>query len=265
MITLDGHKLSEFGLFCEKQAHPMTPTIENKSLSIPGKDGLYNFGSEIRERTLGFTLATIDANKVLLQRKLRKFTAFLFDSFGKPREINLTFDYEPDKYYRTKLASEINPDRILRTGKFEINFTCYDPYAYSVFYADEICWGNEIITFEYDYLMGHEGTTGLIHLTQPRTLLATVDGLAVKPIIEVSGSANGLSLFTGNYVINFPNFSNAAWVIDCDKYTVLKNGVNGFNEAKLREFILTPGVNFIDMTASTIDISIQIKFRDKYI
>lgn len=244
----------------------MTPNFENKTLSIPGRDGLYNFGSNIKERSLEFNLAAIDKDKNFLQQKLRVFTSFLFDAYGKPREIKLVYDYEPDKYYMVKVSSEIDVDRVSRTGKFSIKFTAYNPYAYSVVYADEITWGSEVITFESHYLLGHDGSSGLVHITEPFSSVDIyVDGLAIKPIIEIEGSSTELSIYLDEYEINLPAFSNTSWVIDCDKYTVLKDGSNGFNEVSLREFVLSPGMNYVGVSADTLDISIRIKSRDKYI
>lgn len=266
MITLDGYKLEYFGLSCEKQTNPMTPNFANKTLSIPGRDGLYNFGSEIKERSLEFNLAAIDKDKNFLQQKLRAFTSFLFDAYGKPREIKLIYNYEPDKYYMVKVSSEIDPDRVMRTGKFNLKFTAYNPYAYSVALADETTWGSEVITFESHYTFGHDGTVGTIHLdTDSEDLKYFVDGLSVKPIIEITGSATGLVLFTGEYQLEFQDFTDSDWVIDCEKYTVLKNGHNAFNEVNLREFILIPGMNRIGSYGDMIDLDIRFKVRDKYI
>ena len=267
MVTLDDiYTFKDFGLIpLQGYKHPIISEISNKTIKIPGVPGEYYFGTEIGTKSFSIPLGIIERDKNIVQQKLNKLVSFLFDQYGKPRLIKMVFDYEPDVYYMVRVNSNVTPDRMMIATKFSLPFVAYDPYKYSVALADEITWGSETITFEYDYLMGHEGTTGLAHLTKPQTLLATVDGLAVRPVIEIFGSASGLSLFTGNYTIKFPNFSNTTWVIDCDKYTVLKNGSNAFNEVSLRDFVLTPGTNFIDMIASTISITIQIKFRDKYI
>lgn len=265
MITLDGYSLKHFGLLCEKQTNPMTPNFENKTLSIPGRDGLYNFGSNIKERSLEFNLAAIDKDKNLLQQKLRTFASFLFDAYGKPREIKLIYSYEPDKYYMVKVSSEIDPDRVMRTGKFSLKFTAYNPYAYSVAYADEITWGSEIITFESHYLLGHEGSDGLTNITSPTLLNIFVDGLAIKPVIEITGNATNLALNTNGYSISVGTFNNTSWVIDCNDYTVKKDGVSAFNNVSLREFILLPGNNQVSITGTGLNISIRIKSRDKYI
>jgi predicted phage tail component-like protein len=265
MITLDGYGLRSFGLSCEKQNHPITPTFKSKTISIPGKAGLYDFGSEIQEREISFNIGAIDKDKIALQYKLRHFIAFLHDAYGKPRSIRLIFDYEPDKYYIVKISNRIEPDRVSRTGKFTLQFTAYDPYTYSTVYADEILWGSNIITFISSYLLGHSGSDGLKTISAPTTLNIHVDGLAIKPVIEITGTATGLSLSVNGYNITLPSFVTSTWIVDCDKYSVLKNGVNAFGLVSLREFILLPGDNSVAVTGTGINVTMRIKQRDKYI
>lgn len=263
MITLDGYKLSHFGLIGEKQTNPMTPNFSNKTLSVPGRDGLYNFGTEINEKPLVFNIVAIDKNSNLLQNKLREFVRFLVDDCGKPREIKLVYDYEPDKYYLVMLSSPIDPDRAARMGKFMLSLTAYNPYGYSVVYADEVRWGSEDINFMSHYKLGQMDSDGLTTITAPTTLNVYVDGLAVKPIIEITGSATNLVLRANGYEINLGTFSNTSWIINCDIYTVEKNGVGTFL-ANLRDFILFPGSNQVSITGTGINLSARIKVRDKY-
>jgi predicted phage tail component-like protein len=263
MITLDGYKLSHFGLIGEKQTNPMTPNFSNKTLSVPGKDGLYNFGTEINEKTLTFNIVAIDKNSNFLQAKLREFARFLVDDYGMPREIKLMYDYEPDKYYLVMLSAPIDPDRVARMGKFTLILTAYDPYAYSAVYADEIRWGSDVITFQSHYKLGHPGSEGLKTITTPTTLNIFTDGFANKPVIEINGSATNLVMSTNGYTINLGTFTNTPWIIDCEAYTVKKNGVNTFL-ADFRDFILLKGNNQVQISGSGINISIHIKLRDKY-
>lgn len=265
MLTLDGIKLSEFGMILQTgQEHPMTPVIMNKTLSIPGKAGLYYFGTQIGERQIKLPLAFIDNNKVNNQIRIREFARFLTDIYGKPREIKLVFDNAPDMYYMVTLSEQIVLEKIYSTTAFVIPFVAYDPYAYSVVYADEITWGSKVITFQSHYKLGHIGSDGLKTVTGPTTLNIYTDGLAYKPTIEITGSATNLILSANGYTINLGTFNNTSWIINCDKYTVKKDGANTFI-VNLRDFILLPGNNRVSVTGTEINISIQIKSIDKYI
>lgn len=265
MITLDGRKLSEFGFMVQSgQGNPATPNMENKVINIPAREGLYYFGTEVSERPLTIPLAIIEKDKIELQRKVRDLVAFLCNNYGRPRKIQMVYDYEPDKFYLAYLSSPINIDRAFYTGALVLNFSAYDPYAYSLIYADELNWGNERINFGSSYLLGREGSDGLIDVTEPTKLNLYVDGLAVKPTIEINGSAKDLVISTNGYVISVGTFTTAEWVIDCEKYTVIKDDVSTFLTG-LRDFILMPGSNEVKVAGTNMDISIRIKFRDKYI
>jgi len=268
MVTLDDkYTFKDFGLIpLLGHSHPITSNFTNKTLKIPGKAGEYFFGTEIESKPFSIPLGVIERDRNLLQQKLNSLVAFLFDSYGKPRSIKMSFDYEPDVYYTVMIDGSIPIDRALISAQFEIPFIAHDPYKYSKVLADEITWGSEVITFESHYLLGHEGSDGLMRITEPFSSIDVyVDGLAIKPIIEIDGTTTALSIYLDEYEINLPAFSDSNWVIDCDKYTVLKDGVNAFGLVGLRDFILQPGMNYIGVYADTLDINIRIKSRDKYI
>jgi predicted phage tail component-like protein len=266
MIIINGKKLSEYGIICQRgYIHPSTPNISNKELSIPGKDGIYDFGVQVGERRFSFPLALINDNNTYLQHGIRAFIMDLFDHYGKPKTITLVFDYEPDKYYKARCTSQISPDKITRTGLFTIEFTAYDPYAYSQVLADEVLWGSNVITFQSSYKLGRGASDGLRTITGETTLNIIVDGIAVKPVIEIVGSGTNVVLTANGYTITLGTFTGATWVIDCDKYTVLKNGASAFGEVSLRDFILLPGSNTIEIAGMGINFTIRIKARDKYI
>ena len=264
MVTINGINIKEYGLICQPgHEHPLTAVIENKTLAIPGKVGLYYFGSEIREKTFTLPLVLIERNKTIKLHKLREFTSALFDEFGKPKDLELIFDYLPDVYYKVRCGNQIIPELLLNTGEFELPLTAYDPYGYSTVYADEVRWGSNDITFMSHYKLGHPGSDGVKMLTAPTTLSIHNDGLANKPVIEVSGSATNLIISANGYEINLGTFAGVSWSIDCNDYTVRKDGASTFL-ANLREFILLPGSNQIQISGNGIDISIHIKLRDKY-
>lgn len=266
MILLDGISIQVFGFIATPgHSNPITPVYENKTLSISGRSGLYDFGSELKEKEISIQLTLIDLNTVQKQFKIRKLITFLMDTYGKPRNFKLSFDYEPDKYYTARVTSQIDPERIVNTGSLVLELTAFDPFMYSYVYEDEINWGSNVITFQSSYLMGHMGSAGITTVTINKTLDYYVDGLAIKPVIEITGSATTLVLSANGYTITFPAFASKTWIIDCDKYTVLKNGVNSFSEVSLRDFFLLTGSNVLSITGTGMNFTIRIKIRDKYI
>jgi predicted phage tail component-like protein len=146
VITLDGLPLSTWGLkHVNSHAHPSSPEIREKTLAIPGRAGKWNFGADWDSREFNFPLVIIEQNKNEIQRKLRTFVAFLLDSVGKPRDIKMMFDYEPEKYYIVRYSGQISPERLFSLGQFELRLVANDPYAYadSTAYSDnpkKVAW-----------------------------------------------------------------------------------------------------------------------------
>ena len=266
MILLDDtYTDKDFGLKALiEHSHPLNAEIQPKTVKIPGRAGVYSFGDELGSKPFSITFDVIEYDTIVMQQKLYKFISFLQDDFGYPREVKMIYDYAPDRFYMVKLNQAVDPQRLIGISQFILQFVANDPYSYSTVYSDEVTWGNETITFESSYLLGHEGTAGNVHVTEDTTIDLTVSGKAIQPIIEIKGTADNLSLEVNGYSIDFPNFSNTNWVIDCENYTVLKDGVNNFNDVKLRKFILLPGLNSVSITGTNIDIDINFRYRDKF-
>lgn len=265
MITLDDkYKFKDFGLYVEEgHDHPVTPSFVRKVMHIPGRPGQWDFGTELREKAFQIPLATQSRDRVELQRRLNNFVAFLFDEFGQPREFKLAYDYEPGKFYKVKVAESFSPERVRPFSRFMLPLVANDPYKYSNVYADEVTWGSEVITFEYNYLLGHESTSGAVKITGPQTINITVDGLAVQPIFEISGTGVNLSISANGYSFDLPIFVDIDWIIDFEKYVVYQNGQERMLDIK--DFYLMPGNNQVQVKGDIIDINMRIKFRDKYL
>lgn len=269
MITLiDGaveKRLEDFGLFALKgHGHPMMPTFENKTKAIPGKSGLWNFGAEIGEKVHTLPIGIIENDRIELQRKLNDFAAFLFDSYGKPKLLKLIYDYEPDKFYTVRLAESITPDRITRTdAEIETVFLSEDPYKYSTVYSDEITWGSETITFGSFYLLGHENPSADMVITAAGDVGVTVIGQVIKPIITITGSATNLVITANDKNITVGTFTDKTWVIECDKYISYLNGTETMID--MGNFVLTTGDNTVSFAGTGINITVEIRFRDKWL
>lgn len=266
MITLDdNYRLIDFGVKALlDHEHPLTPSFSPKTVKIPGVPGKYKFGNETDSKTFNLPLIAMEKDKSLLQEKLNKFVSFLIDDFGNPRPIKISFDYEPDKFYMIEIDDQIDIDRFVAIGKFNLPIIAHDPYKYYNFFSDEVSWGSEVITFESFLPLGHEGTAGETNITANATLDLLVSGLAIKPLIKINGSGNNLNLRVNGYEINLPNFTNASWEIDCEKYEVFKNGIDMFSDVALRDFILLPGNNSLSITGSNMNFDIDVRYRDKY-
>lgn len=267
MIKIDGvHLTNDLGLkVLADSTDEMLPSTQDYTVNIPGRHGDYVFKAYFQPRQFDVSIIIPpQSSRMDVQLIARQISRMFLDQRGNPKDVELIYDYEPDKHYNVRFNGSIEIDRIMRMGAFEFTLTAYDPFAYSNVYSDEITWGSEVITFEYQYLLGREGLGGAVAINAPTTLSVPVDGYAIKPVFEISGSATALTVSTNGKSFALPSFTNASWVIDCEKYTVLKNGANAFGDVELREFLLNTGGNNVAITGTNININMRIKFRDKY-
>lgn len=267
MITMDNgieiKRFDDFNFDCEiNHDNPSTPNTSAKTLSIPGKPGLLYFGEDIGEKPFSFNLTMHEQSYEKAQTKLNELNAFLFDSFGQPRNLKIIFDYEADKFYNVAINGSLIPIREFFEKTMPINFVAYDPYKYSGVYADEITWGSTKVTFEYTYLLGREGLTGAVTVTSPQNVSVDIAGLAVKPIFEITGSATNLIITANTEKINVGTFLNTTWVIDTENFESFKNGVETMLD--MNHFWLLPGKQSINFSGTNLNFTVRIKYRDKY-
>ena len=110
----------------------LLPTMQDKTVQVPGGDGTYYFGSYYTQRpfTISFAFDSLTEEQV----------ARLKSHFGDKGVHDLIFDEVPYKVYKAKVTgtatikhipfTEGETNRIYK-GEGTIQFTCYDPYARS--------------------------------------------------------------------------------------------------------------------------------------
>lgn len=127
--TLGIKRTSEGSRFNEN----LLPTIQDKTVQVPGGDGMYHFGSYYTQRQFNISYA-FDA---LTEEQLARIKAL----FGDKKIHELIFDEAPYKVYQAKVTGSASikyipfaegaTNRIYK-GEGSIQFTAYDPYAHSV-------------------------------------------------------------------------------------------------------------------------------------
>src|SRR5690625_1768149 len=170
-VLIDGVRLADLGVhLLADSEEPILPNVRTQSVVIPGRHGAYDFGSYFEPRLLTLSCGINNqASLYHVQALVRKFSDLFLDQYGRPKEVTVEYEYDLGKQYTAKLASEVSINRIVRAGLFQVPLIAYDPYAYSTFTSDEVTWGSEVITFEYSYLLGHEGTGGSVRRSEEHT------------------------------------------------------------------------------------------------
>jgi predicted phage tail component-like protein len=112
-----------------------SPSLRNSFVSIPGKAGVADFGSDVAERTI-----TVRCN-VFPQHGFAALVAVLDDMaewLNPARGVKqLVLDDVPDRYFLARLSDAVDCERLIRSaGAFDLRFVCPDPFAYAL--TDEV-------------------------------------------------------------------------------------------------------------------------------
>jgi phage-related protein len=263
-VKLDDRDPREFGLiFLKDHYHPHTPEMRSKTLIIPGRPGAWDFGSEWGSRPINLPFGIIEYDRLVMQRKIRAFVAFLLDPYGRPREVKLTFDYDPDKHYPVKLAAQISPERLFFAEQFELPLVAHDPYAKSLLLSDQITMGSDIsvmaditVGAEYEYTI--TGST-VIEIINDGTV-------AVRPDIYIDGTAANIVVWhTQTNKTFFINSITSPIEINGESFTVKVNGANNLNKLNGDFIELLPGSNSLVITPENANLNLRFSFYHKYI
>lgn len=235
MLSIDGvHIEKDLGLhLLESSNEPILPNTVDQVVSIPGRHGAYSMKSYMAERTF-FQEVLIPTQATLedVQKIVRKITELVLDKYGNPKEVELRWDYEPEKWYKAKFSGYISINRIHHAGIFYLPFTAYDPYAYALAtaydrepseYDSGVHYDSGLMYENYDsfnwkhkrHFFGNYNHS--YYATKPRV---TIHGSVINPRIT--------NLITGER-IQLPSLSEKdILIVDFNNFTVLKNSKNAF-------------------------------------
>jgi phage-related protein len=263
LIYLDGKPISDWGLQIQKEHdHPAVGNIRTRTITISGMDGEWDFGSEVGAKPFRFPLGFIEYDPYEKQRKLNDFVAFLFDSYGKPREIKLSFDYEPDKYYLVKVSGGFTPRRIWGLAFFDLPLVANKPRKNFIVPSDEIIMDSDIPILS-DILMD----TGLSNqlITNPQTFDIINNGTLVIPFsFRIDGSGDDVSILANGKTMTVGSFTDKTIEVT-GNYVVKVNGVSDLTSTNGVFLELLPGVNEVSIDGSNLNLTISESLTYLYI
>lgn len=229
-FTFAGIHSSKYGLYAvtdgTSYSMPLFADFMDKTESVDGFDGVYYFGTDYssKPRRVNCVVDYIDENT------LRSIQNWL-----NPKRIGkLTFDEAPYKYYIAKVTQKPDftfypqsdsDDGHLYVGTFIIEFTAFDPFAYS--------YVNSVDSYTY-----YEESQGLWYhdsgiLYEEETPSSTIENITgttnillynggnqrAKPIITIIGSADDITVLnqTTKQQFTLTGLSNVTIIVDCQK------------------------------------------------
>ena len=135
-FTYNGKHSSELGILRTSDGsrfnENLLPTMQDKTVQVPGGDGTYYFGSYFTQRQFSVSFA-FDS---LTEQQLAELKAH----FGDKQIHDLIFDETPYKVYSAKVTGTATikhvpfdgEDEIIYKGEGTIQFTCYYPFARAI-------------------------------------------------------------------------------------------------------------------------------------
>lgn len=103
----------------------LLPEPNDRYVQVPGRQGAIHFPRELADRHIDLDCAFVEKSLPDLRARAREIAAWLHT---ENREI-LSFDDEPDKYYRGKLLLSVDFSHQALMGEFSLTFVC-EPLAY---------------------------------------------------------------------------------------------------------------------------------------
>lgn len=127
---------------------PAAPSTRDRTLEIPGKHGTWNFGAVMTEKEFNLRCAFVDCtSQATLQAAIRTLNDLLFDNDGKPEDLALVFDKEPNYTYTVRYKGSLPILRLVgaTVGEFNLPLVAADPYAYG---AEDTDTANVIAAYQ---------------------------------------------------------------------------------------------------------------------
>lgn len=129
-IWLNGMSNVELGFVVLRTSkRPGLPQTTDRTVSIPGRNGLWDYGSDLSPRTFEYECAFVERDSISLQQRVTTLAAILIDTYGKPKNLELRARERPGQFFNVRYVGKFDIDRIAGLGTFTLPLTAFDPFA----------------------------------------------------------------------------------------------------------------------------------------
>jgi len=231
-----------------------SPQLRNSFVTVPGKPGVADFGSDIAERVV-----TVRCN-VYPQFQFSSLVGVLDDLAEWLNPDNglkqLVLDDVPDRYFTARLQDAVDCERlVLSAGAFDLKFVCPDPFAYAL--TDETF---DLTATGENTVTRAKGNTD----SQPVYLLKAVIPPGAATYVTIATNDDELKVIgdlTDGETLVIDSGLMTAKVVDSTGET-LRNGLPLLQELNFP--VLRKGTNTVTITATGAtftELQIQAKSR----
>ncbi len=262
VLTLDGKTPQELGMgvFGKTQRPILSSTVDNIQ-TVPGMHGAYDFGATMGPRSFELECAFMARNHIELQSRVSNLAAFLLDADGRPRTMPIVFANQPERLYMVRYTGDLQIDRIAGLGVFALPFVAYDPFAYSIYWSNEINVDSRI---SVDSKISVD-TRYRYHITTTQSITINNYGNQnAQPIIEISGAFSSLSLTVGGVVFTYNVPFSGTLTLDFARKTARIGTTNVLHNTNAQFGKLSPGRPSVAVSGTGLNFTMVIKFRQKY-
>lgn len=230
------------------------PDFTNNTVTVPGREGVFDFGETIGERKIEIScfIPPGKTDEEFLARK-DEIIAWLNPDNGLK---DLILDKEPGRVYRARLEGGFSFDKAVRNScTFDLTFLCPDPYAYAE--ADETYEFTEPGTFTVSRSLGNADSLPVYslsaELTEDKKAIITTNGKA----LEISGR------LTKDEILVIDSSLMTAKVTDTDGNT-LRNGLPLIDSLDFPKLQTGENTLVIDADSSTTRVVKQVNTQDAF-
>lgn len=253
MFSIDGTSDTDLGITAlEGTLFNILPETREKTLTIPGKNGLWDFGADLSGRMFEIPCMIQAASEAALQTAFRTLANALVTNAGKPADVSLIFDHDSAVTYTVRYAGNMAADRleIGKTGKFVLQLWAADPYGY----GPDASTNKDITT------SGDAAATITINNT---------GNVEILPVITVKNNgASTLEGFTvGSLVYAGDLLATESVIINSDSYTLTNDGANDLKNMTGSFPVFDPGNDTLiySDSAASRTVNVKVDYNLRYI
>ena len=166
-FTFNDQHSTDYGMTMRSVDRTALPPLRRRELEVPGRHGRYDFeGNTYDNRTITITCHIKADTFPGLRQKMRLVAGWL------KNKGRLMFDDEQDKFYISRLYSQVPLEQQSRNGIVDLVFEC-EPFAYSSINTTEVTRTNEDPIFIYnngsvetpaEYTIINDGATSVTNI-----------------------------------------------------------------------------------------------------
>ena len=240
-FSFDGVTSKSMGIASRMATENRVPELQNRTISMAGRDGVLDLGSSLSERVIEVS-CFIPPKRTMaeLLRCKDDIVGWLSPDKGV---CALMLDTEPGRVYYARLRNGVTFERVVRlAATFDLTFFCPDPFGYAA--EDEVfsitAAGSHVVT----RTLGNYYSNPVYRL---KGVLASGTGRTI------SITTNGVELEIANAVLS----SSETLVIDAEKMTAWVEDAAGNTLRNALPYISELNFPTLDAGLNTVEVAVS--------